>query len=359
MTQRPRKRNPRRKWIMIVALLLAAALPTLAEAAAPAVDAVYIKKPEMIRPSAGRGEKAIHPLFGAHHSVDFTFGVLPDTQFYSRSHPGIFLKMNRWFIANREVLNLRYIFHLGDIVNNDDQPYQWHTASRAMRLLDDAMLPYGIIAGNHDIGLRRDYRTYAKYFGKNRYLLNPWYGASYRNNRGHFDLIEAGGKKFIMVAMSWPVGGEDVLWINQVLALHADRTAILYVHDYLDSHGRRTAQGRMLFDRVVRPNANVRMVMNGHRFGAARRADAIDDDFDGRPDRKVLQMLCDYQSVKGGQGYIRLIGFNLVRNLVYVRTFSPQNGRTHAYEKNSDNFNFRFDLDQTDQRGDSGEKDRR
>jgi hypothetical protein len=107
----------------------------------------------------------------------------------------------------------------------------------------------------------------------------------------------------------------------------------------------------MLFEKVVCPNHNVRMVMNGHSYGAARRVDKIDDNFDGKPDRKVMQILSDYQSVKGGQGYIRIMGFDLSHDKVYVRTFSPQVNRTHAFKKNKDNFTFSFDLDQAPKKG--------
>ncbi|MFT8318071.1 MAG: metallophosphoesterase [Sporolactobacillus sp.] len=309
-------------------------------------DEVYIRRPAVLSPkTALGGRKVDHKLFKGIKSIDFTFGVLPDTQFYSRSHPDIFKKMNLWFVKNKQALNLQYIFHLGDIVNNFDQPYQWKTADRSMRILDQAMLPYGIITGNHDVGYAADYRPFYRYFSESRYRWNPWYGGSYKNNKGHFDLVDVDGKKYIMVAMGWGISGDEVAWMNDVLRLYSDRTAILYVHDYLNGQAQRTLQGQMLFNRVVRPNPNVKIVMNGHCYGAARKIDAIDDNLDGKPDRKVMQILSDYQSVKGGQGYIRVIGFDLKHDKVYVRTFSPQVGRTHAFKKNHDNFAFRFDID--------------
>ncbi|BBN98030.1 metallophosphoesterase [Sporolactobacillus terrae] len=306
------------------------------------MHSVFFNRPEPARPEP----KVAHKLFKGIDSIDFTFGVLPDTQYYSRSHPDIFKRMNQWFVANRDTLKLRYIFHLGDIVNNDDQPYQWKTANKAMKILDDAEVPYGIITGNHDVGYKKDYRPFDRYFGETRYLWNPWYGGSYKNNRGHFDLINTNGQKYIMLGMGWGIGGQEIAWMNQVLHAYRDRIAILFVHDYLGSYGKRTVQGQMLFEKVVKPNRNVRMVMNGHSYGAARRVDTIDDNRDGKPDRKVMQILSDYQSVKGGQGYIRVMGFDLTHDKVYVRTFSPQVNKTHAFKKNKDNFTFRFDLDQ-------------
>lgn len=306
---------------------------------------VFFQRPSL-SPVDHQEPKVAHELFKGIHSIDFTFGVLPDTQYYSKLHPDIFKRMNHWFVANRDSLNLKYIFHLGDIVNNYDQPYQWKTADKAMKILDEANVPYGIITGNHDVGFQKKYASFDRYFGEQRYQLNPWYGGSYDNNKGHFDLINSNGQKYIMLGMGWGIGGEEISWMNHVLQAYRKRIAILFVHDYLGSYGRRTAQGQMLFENVVRPNPNVRMVMNGHSFGAARRIDKIDDNFDGKPDRKVMQILSDYQSVKGGQGYIRVMGFDLKHDKIYVRTFSPQVNRTHAFKKNKDNFTFGFDLDQ-------------
>ena len=65
-------------------------------------------------------------------------------------------------------------------------------------------LPYGVLAGNHDVGhLSGDYSNFSKYFGEWRYSGNPWYGGSYKDNRGHYDLITVGGIDFIMVYMGW------------------------------------------------------------------------------------------------------------------------------------------------------------
>ncbi|RYM06495.1 metallophosphoesterase [Sporolactobacillus sp. THM7-7] len=296
-------------------------------------------------PQAAEG-KASQPLFGDNNPIDFTFGVMPDTQFYSKFHPDIFRKTCQWFADQHEALNLKYVFHLGDIVHNQESIAQWDHADKALKILDDARIPYGLLAGNHDVGLSSvDYRIYERFFGEKRYRFNPWYGGSYKNNRGHFDLIDAGGKKYIMLAMGWGISEKEVAWMNHILHTYQDRTAILYVHDYLFRNSKRTAQGQMLYDKVVRPNRNVRMVINGHTYGAAHRIDRMDDDRDGRADREVVQILVDYQDDHSGQGYIRVMGFDTTHKKVYIRTFSPYTGKTHLFDNKKDNFE--VDLDTT------------
>lgn len=310
-----------------------------------APEAFPVKPPDQLFPAASVSRKVVFPLFMDVHSIDFTLGVLPDTQAYSKSLPEIFPKMNQWLVANREALNLKYVFHLGDIVNNLDQPYQWRTASQAMHLFDAASVPYGVVAGNHDVGYGIDYQTYSRYFGEKRFKSRPWYSGSYKDNRGHYDLIDAGGKKFIMIGMGWGIGREEVAWLNQILKQYKDRTAILCVHEYLNGGAQRSIEGNLVFEKVVRTNANVRMVLGGHFYGVARRVDQIDDNLDGRPDRKVIQILTDYQSLQGGQGFIRVMGFDLSHGRVYVRTYSPLNGRTHVFRNDQDNFTVSLDFD--------------
>lgn len=298
----------------------------------------------IVQDEVSGGDKVQHDLFKGIDTIDYTFGVMPDTQFYSKSYPEIYNMTSQWFVDNRDALNLKYIFHLGDIVDNFDQPYQWENATAAMKRLDEAGVPYGIMTGNHDVGQGNDYTSFYKYFGESRYEKNPWYGGSYKNNRGHYDLIEANGNEYIMLSMGWGIGEEEVAWMNQVLKEHENRTAILFVHDYLNEGSTRTTQGEMLYEKVVKPNKNVRMVMNGHIHGAAQRIDQLDDNQDGKADREVVQILVDYQSHNGGQGYIRVMGLDMTNNKVYVRTYSPYTEGTWLFSEEQDNFDFDFDL---------------
>ena len=93
-------------------------------------------------------------------------------------------------MATDRRMNIQYLFHDGDIIDDEPNIQEWEQADAAYKKLDVAKFPYGVLAGNHDVGhLNGDYSNYTQYFGENRYLSNPWYGGSYKNNRGHYDLI--------------------------------------------------------------------------------------------------------------------------------------------------------------------------
>ncbi|WP_165767947.1 FIMAH domain-containing protein [Virgibacillus indicus] len=259
-------------------------------------------------------------------NYDYTFAWMSDTQFYTEIWPDIYESQVNWIKDNQESLNIDYVFHTGDIVNEVNEMYQWDRADQFMGVLDSAAVPYGVLAGNHDVDLENDndYTIYSQYFGANRFQDKSYYGESYKDNRGHYDLISSSGNDYIMVYMGWGIGDEDIAWINDVLAEHPNRKAILNFHTYLTPDGTRSAIGERLYQEIVIPNENVVMVLSGHLTDSELLTDEIDDDGDGTPDRNVYQMLSNYQgNPDGGAGYMKLMHFDTSSEKVYVNTYSP------------------------------------
>ncbi|KYG29627.1 metallophosphoesterase [Alkalihalobacillus trypoxylicola] len=265
---------------------------------------------------------------------DYTFAWLSDTQYYSESYPHIFSSMVDWLAASKEELNLKYVFHTGDLVDKHYEEYQWENVDRYMSVLEDASIPYGVLAGNHDVGNKDwDYEAYGRYFGEDRFKDQPYYGGSYQNNRGHYDLISEGGNDYIMVYLGWGIEEEGIQWVNDVLQAHPERIAILNFHEYLLATGTRSPIGDLLFEEVVKPNPNVVMVLSGHYHSSEMVIDEIDDDGDGEPDRTVYQILADYQGgPEGGQGFIRLLHVDAVNNQIHVKTYSPYLDQYNFYD---------------------------
>ena len=59
----------------------------------------------------------------------FTLVVLPDTQYYSSVVPGHLPAQTSWIVANAQRLHIPYVFHLGDIVDQNT-PLEWQRAAR-------------------------------------------------------------------------------------------------------------------------------------------------------------------------------------------------------------------------------------
>ncbi|MCM3766380.1 lamin tail domain-containing protein [Neobacillus niacini] len=265
---------------------------------------------------------------------DYTFVWMSDTQYYSQSYPHIYDRMTNWIVEKQDEMKIKYVFHTGDIVDKAHMEYEWQNADRSMKVLDDNQIPYGVLAGNHDVDHKTgDYTQYYQWFGEDRFKDKPYYGESYKNNRGHYDLISANGNDYIMLYMGWGVEDEDLQWMSDVLKQYPHRKAILSFHEYLLVSGNRSPLGNRIYNQLVLPNENVIAVLSGHYHDSETLVDAIDDNGDGVPDRQVYQMLGDYQGgPEGGQGYMKLLHFDQKNNKIMVNTYSPYLDNYNFYD---------------------------
>ncbi|MFX3634391.1 MAG: lamin tail domain-containing protein [Candidatus Pristimantibacillus sp.] len=303
--------------------------------------------------SDGRVQVLIQDLIPGRDDYDYTFVAMPDTQLYAEIIPEYFQAQVEWIRDNKEAMNIRYVAHVGDIVNFSANMDQWNRADKFMKVLEDADIPYGVVAGNHDVfdggaNSEPDYSAFSQYFGEARFKDKPFYGESYKDNRGHYDLISAGGNDYIVVYMGWGVYEEDMSWMNGVLQQHPDRKAILVFHEYMKANATRSATGEMIYNGVVIPNPNVVMVISGHYTGSSVKTDALDDNNDGTADRYVHQILNDYQGIEdgvtGGSGYLKLFHFDTETGQVYVNTYSPVLDDYNYYEPQKDEWTLNMDL---------------
>lgn len=261
----------------------------------------------------------------APEEFDYTFVWLSDTQVYTEVFPELFESQVNWIRDHRDERNIKYVFHTGDIVNRENQEYQWEFADRYMSVLEEANIPYGVLPGDHDLrSPELDSTTYSQHFGEHRFIDQPHYGESYQDNRGHYDLISSHGNDYIMVYMGWQPDDEAIAWMNEVLAKFPDRIAILNFHQYVNGVGARTPMGERLFEEVVVPNPNVKLVLGGHHHGSEVLISEMDDSGDGTIDRRVYQLLGNYQeATRGGDGYMNIMSVDAGSNTIYVDTYSP------------------------------------
>lgn len=265
---------------------------------------------------------------------DFSFVWMSDTQYYSSRYYQYFRDNVAWIRDNQQNQKIKYVIHTGDIVNDKNNAQQWAEADMNMKVLDEAKIPYGVLAGNHDVNhAGMSYRQFGKRFGLNRFKGQPAFGRSYKNNRGHYDLISAGDYDFVIIYMGWGLGHAEIKWMNKVAKRYPNRKAILALHEYLTESGERAPIGDIVFKRVVLPNKNVIATLSGHFHGTKLKKDPIDDNGDGIVDRTVYQMLADYQNAQdGGLGFMRLMQFDTQKNKLYIKTYSPTLGKYNYYD---------------------------
>ncbi len=267
--------------------------------------------------------------------------------------------------------NAGYIFTTGDLV--DDVPgarqaaYQWGVADRAMSYVEAVGMPNGLVTGNHDVktfdaldysagAAPVDYSLFQQTFPASRYENERWYGGSLNNNTSHYDLITIGNVDFIVLFLGYGVEATDetIAWANQVLKTYSHRTAIVATHQYLDALSAEYAnRGQLIYNTIVDPNPNVKMVVCGHDDGSVCREVVASDG------RVVYELLADYQFVEAeepsfyanehwigkvsgccGDGYIRLL--TVEGDTLSSVTYSPITGRYNPY---GDVENITIDLD--------------
>ncbi len=267
--------------------------------------------------------------------------------------------------------NAGYILTTGDLVDDlpttSIAPYQWSVADRAMSYVEAVGMPNGVVSGNHDVGTlnatdytntapNADYSRFWETFPASRYENERWYGGSLNNNVSHYDLITIGNVDFIVLFLGYGVEATDetIAWANDVLQTYAHRTAIVATHQYLDALDATYAnRGKLIFDTIVDPNPNVKMVLCGHDDGSVCREVKASDG------RVVYEILADYQFVEAedpdfyanehwigkvpsccGDGYIRLM--TVEGDTLKSITYSPVTGRYNPY---GDIENLSLDLD--------------
>jgi hypothetical protein len=254
---------------------------------------------------------------------DFTVIALPDTQDYAETYPEYYHSQTQWIAENVPGMNIVFVSHLGDIVNNRDDETQWQVADAAMSRLD-GMVPYGMLPGNHDMKIGGSAPYYVQYFPASRYEREKWWGGSHNENKNNFQLFSAGGDDYIAVHLQYCPPDDSIAWANKVLKLHSDRKAILSTHVYLTPEGKYNNHcneysdgknpGKTLWNKLVKVNPNVFLVLAGHIPGVAKRTDSPN----GTP---VYQLLSDYQDSNEAQ--LRVMTFYPNEDIIQVTTYSP------------------------------------
>jgi len=285
---------------------------------------------------------------------DFTFAWMTDTQHYCEKYPYIYDNMTQWIADNKENEKIIYCIHTGDIVENWDNKTEWNRANHSMTILENASVPYGILAGNHDnyiVDTASSNNTYYNaYFGSFRFKNNNYYGGNYRNNENHYDLISAGGIEFIILYLSYNISEDEFAWANDILNTYRNRYAILAVHAYLASDGSYTFQGGVfkepnsgleIYNNLVELHDNVILVLSGHKLGAAHNILDIWD-------RTVHEIFINYQEEEyGGNGYLELLSFDVSKEIMHIKSYSPYLNKYSTSFSNwgwHDEFNVSFNL---------------
>lgn len=249
----------------------------------------------------------------------FTVIALPDTQMYSEWYPEVFDNQTQWIINNIDRLNIVFVTHLGDIVEDWNVVEQWENANRSMSKLDGEV-PWGILPGNHDI-VDSNETNYVKYFGTERFIDENWYGGAYQNsNANNYQLFSAGGDDYLIFHLQYNPTNETLQWASAVVDSYPNRRVIVSTHYYLQACGepRRSSVGENIWQTLIEPHADqVFLVLCGHMHTEAYRTVTSNG-------HVICEVLSDYQEESnGGNGWLKAIHFSSKYDKIFVKTYSP------------------------------------
>jgi hypothetical protein len=188
-----------------------------------------------------------------------------------------------------------------------------------------------------------------------------WYVSSHRGGTSSAQVFQAGGYRFLHIALEMQAGDHALEWVRGVLAEYPGLPTIVSTHDYLTPWAERVEGGfldftlvdpayhntpQQIFEKLIAPNDQIFLVLCGHYHGQAFLAER------NAADHMVYTVLADYQDrgqvgldagqPKGGglgggptglgDGWLRLLRFDTTNDppQIAVRTWS-----TH-YEAFSD-----------------------
>jgi len=292
---------------------------------------------------------------------NFTFVALPDTQNYTSitSPTDIYTRQTRWILDNEQTLNIKFVTHLGDIVNSPGSQSQWLRATDAMNLMNNQM-PYGTCPGNHDIAANdTNYLirfgptpTHSSSIGRwvdpgNSQTYNWYRGASPRGYSS-YQIVTVNGRDYMFLHMDMDAPDQDLAWAAGVLTAHPKALTMVTTHNYLaetggsgiygSGTGQRgyTAQANIgtwgdrpdtnrpldIFNTIVKPYNQVYMVICGHMFATYNLQKT------NNAGKAVHEVVVDWQSLpNGGNGFLRIMEFRPAQNQIYNTSYSPYLGR--------------------------------
>ena len=277
----------------------------------------------------------------------WTLVMMPDTQNYSsESRFNIYTSQTQWIVDNLAQENIKFVTHVGDLVNHAKETNEWRYAAAAMDILN-GKVPYGVSPGNHDLGplyIEHMGADAPRWKGKDGKLLDTIVGFA-PGGMSSAHLINVDGQRFLFLQLNLDCPGTlddpetDLGWAQSVVNKHRGVPTVMSTHHY---HATRPPEDRwhlpaeeqrgpsekpqrkggnspmFMRENFVKKNNEIFLVLCGHNH--LQYHTLVTNDF-GNVTHEVL---ADYQAMSnGGNGFLRLMKFVPAENKIEVSTYSP------------------------------------
>lgn len=277
--------------------------------------------------------------------------LLPDTQTYAEKYPEVLYSQINWIAAHAGEID--FVLQQGDLTQNNNDK-EWAVIQRAFSKLNNKV-PYVLAAGNHDMGSMdgkfadvRNSTLFNTYFPVTQMAgLKGFAGVAEAGKMDNaFYIFKTGKIKWLVITLEFGPRNSILTWAGNIIEQHPDYTVVINTHCYMYSDSTRQGpgdswrpqaygvgkdtgdaavnDGEQIWEKLVKKHPNTRFVFSGHVLnGGVGTLISINDA--GYP---VYQMLANYQegvkgSVKGGNGWLRILDMNFKKKTLKVSTYSP------------------------------------
>jgi len=272
----------------------------------------------MVLCGCGRWCRPVEPLTPVE---PFRIVIIPDTQWASMKWPGVLKSMTRWIAANRDTMDIKYVLHVGDMVETGRGDAEWENFDAAMSLLD-GKVRYILAVGNHDFDHIRGARSTVKfneYFPRRRFEHRLGFGDTYprRTNDNSYHTFSAGGMRWLVISLMFCPADDELKWANKVVSEYSDHQVIVLTHSYLEHRGR-DVSGENIWNKFVRSHPNILMVICGH-------LSTVHYESVGDKGNRVFEMLFDWQNdrLPEPNSYFAIAEIDPIAGKISIRTYSP------------------------------------
>jgi hypothetical protein len=283
----------------------------------------------------------------ADEETSFTIAVAPDMQ-QEVLDPKDTRMANRfqWLVDHRDELRLQCFLQVGDLHNWDTPDHgQYERSSAAFQMLDRAGLPYILTIGNHDSQAtggtpehpggsarpgnthdnQRNTSVFNHYYPLSRFkLLGGVWEPGKIDNAWH--TFHAGGLDWLVLNFElWP-RADAVAWAKTVVEQHPSYNVILLTHSFLspgpggptiqqNNGGYGDNSPQYVFNELVKPYPNIRMILCGHAGSHGYR---VDKGANGNDIYEFLQCYHDNQT-----NPVRLLTIDTAAGTIKSRVVCP------------------------------------
>jgi hypothetical protein len=276
------------------------------------------------------------------YAETFTIAVVPDTQQEITGNPARFSARMQWLADHKTELNLQMVLHSGDLANWDTPDHkQFVIASEGMDILNKAGIPFAIALGNHDTAAVREggsaapgktntnlriTPTFNTYFPPSRFTK---FSGSYEPGKmdNAYHIFTAGGLNWLVINLElWP-RTQIVDWAKTVVQDHPHHNVIILTHSHLTAKstieptngGYGDNSPQFVFNNLMKPYANVRLVFSGHIGSHGYRTDP------GASGNTVYQFLQCYHDNQANP--TRLLEIDTTNRTIKSRVYCPSTGK--------------------------------